>query len=108
MTYRSIRMAPWCLALALVHAAGPAQAQAVPAPSRGQLLYSTHCVECHTAQMHWRTLRQARDWDTLRAQVLRWQGTARLGWSDADIDEVTRHLNDTIYQYPMPQLKASR
>ena len=111
MTYRPIRAAFWCLALALAPTAGMAQAQSgqsVPVPSRGQLLYGIHCVECHTAQMHWRAQRQARDWGTLRAQVTRWQGTASLGWSAADIDEVTRHLNDTIYQYPMPQQKASR
>ena len=22
--------------------------------SRGELLYSTHCIACHTSQMHWR------------------------------------------------------
>ena len=52
--------------------------------------------------MHWRTLRQARDWDSLKAQVRRWQATANLGWTEADITEVARHLNDTIYQFPQP------
>jgi cytochrome c5 len=87
----------WC-ALA---AAGAAQAQA-PAPTRGELLYTTHCKLCHTEQMHWRTLNKARDWDSLRAQVRRWQGEARLQWSEDDINEVARHLNDTIYGFPRP------
>ena len=77
-----------------------------PTPTRGQMLYATHCIECHNSQMHWRARQQARDWSTLRAEVLRWQAAASLGWSDADIDEVTRHLNDTIYQFPQPQPRA--
>ena len=39
-------------------------------------------------------------------QVKRWQATAKLGWSDEDIADVTRHLNDTIYKFP--QVRASR
>ena len=94
------------LACALLIATA-AHAQA-PGASRGQLLYSNHCIECHTVQMHWRTLRLARDWDTLRAQVTRWQREARLNWSDADIDAVTRHLNESIYQFPQPQARLAR
>jgi hypothetical protein len=26
----------------------------------------------------------------------------QLQWSDSDIDEVARHLNDTIYRFPGP------
>jgi hypothetical protein len=50
--------------------------------------------------MHWRDKRLATDWDTLKAQVRRWQATARLGWSEAEIVDVARYLNDTIYRYP--------
>jgi mono/diheme cytochrome c family protein len=69
--------------------------------SRGSLLYNTHCISCHTTQMHWRADRQARDWDSLQFQVRRWQGNAGLQWSDADIIEVSRYLNETIYRYPL-------
>lgn len=92
--------------LAAAATLAPAQPERPPAPTRGQMLYSIHCIECHNAQMHWRTLQQARDWDTLRAQVRRWQAAATLGWSEADIDEVARHLNDTIYQFPQPRPQA--
>lgn len=89
------------LALVLFTAAmGAARAQTA---DRGQLLYSTHCIECHTVQMHWRSQRLARDWESLRAQVVRWQSTARLQWSEADIDAVSRHLNDTVYRFPRSQ-----
>ena len=70
------------------------------AQSRGQLLYSTHCIACHTTEMHWRDKKAATDWPSLRFQVRRWQGNAGLGWSEADILEVTRYLNESIYRYP--------
>lgn len=91
------------LAAAVLAATGaPAHARSEPgpAPSRGQLLYETHCIECHNAQMHWRALRQANDWESLRWQVRRWQETARLGWDESDIDEVAGYLNETIYRFP--------
>jgi mono/diheme cytochrome c family protein len=80
----------------------PAHAQLTPesVSSRGELLYSTHCIECHSRQMHWRAERKARDWDTLRVQVRRWQGAVSLRWSETDIDDVARYLNDTIYHFP--------
>ena len=76
--------------------------QVPPAQTRGGLLYNTHCVSCHTTQMHWRHNKQAIDWDSLKVQVRRWQGNAGLQWGDADIDEVSRYLNETIYRYPTP------
>ena len=70
------------------------------AQSRGELLYSTHCVTCHSSKMHWRDQRAATDWASLEFQVRRWQATAGLAWNDADIQAVTRYLNETIYRYP--------
>jgi mono/diheme cytochrome c family protein len=93
------------IACVVLLAAGTAAAQQ-PAPSRGKLLYETHCIACHTEQMHWRTLHQARDWDTLRAQVRRWQATAGLGWPDADIDAVAGYLNESIYGFPRPAVAS--
>jgi mono/diheme cytochrome c family protein len=78
----------------------PAGAQPEKPVTRGELLYTTHCVACHTTQMHWRDQRRATDWNSLKAQVRRWQATAQLGWSESDIAEVARHLNDTIYRFP--------
>ena len=69
------------------------------AESRGELLYATHCIACHTTQMHWRDQRVATDWSRLKAEVRRWQGTAALNWSEADIVEVARYLNESIYRF---------
>jgi mono/diheme cytochrome c family protein len=79
----------------------PAHAQA-QAPSRGELLYTTHCIACHDVQMHWREKKLATDWPTLLSQVQRWQGVAQLRWNQAEIEDVARYLNQTIYRYPEP------
>lgn len=94
------------LAFLLVLAGAEAVHAQDASSTRGQLLYANHCVECHTTQMHWREQRLARDWDSLKGQVRRFQGIARLQWSEEDIDAVARHLNETIYRFPQSQ--ASR
>jgi len=79
-----------------------AQTLSTTAPARGQLLYDTHCIECHNSQMHWRDKKLASDWVSLKAQVTHWQAVALLNWSEADIVEVTRHLNAAIYRFVPP------
>ena len=59
------------LALAAAALAGPAAAQ-----NRGELLYTTHCIACHSTQMHWRDQKLVTDWPSLKAQVRRWQAGA--------------------------------
>ncbi len=69
------------------------------AQSRGELLYTTHCIACHAAEMHWRDKRSASNWASLKVQVRRWQDAASLAWSDSDILDVSRYLNDSIYHF---------
>lgn len=92
------------LALALMLASAAAQAQSSPAGAgpvtRGQALYNTHCIACHTTQVHWRDARLATDWDSLKREVRRWQATNALAWSEADVVHVARHLNEAYYRYP--------
>lgn len=82
--------------------------QTASAQTRGELLYSTHCVACHSTQMHWRDKKQVLDWTSLRAQVRFWQAQAMLGWNDDDIGQVARYLNDTYYRMPPPAEVTSR
>jgi cytochrome c1 len=96
------------LLAALLGAALPASAQDAGQPARGRLLYETHCIACHNSQMHWRDQRLARDWPGLVAQVRDWQARATLFWGDADIVEVARHLNDTIYRFERPLAMLGR
>ncbi len=74
-------------------------APAAMGQSRGELLYTTHCISCHTTEMHWRDNRAARNWPALKAQVRRWQDAASLAWGDSDILDVSRYLNETIYHF---------
>ena len=85
---------------ALLAGTAAAQAQTTSPPARGQLLYENHCSTCHDQQIHWRQNKLARDWNSLHAQVQRWQANAKLGWSTQEIDQVARYLNDTIYRFP--------
>lgn len=67
--------------------------------TRGELLYSTHCIACHTSKMHWREQKLAADWNSLEAQVRRWQATIGLGWSKEEISDVAQYLNDAYYGF---------
>jgi mono/diheme cytochrome c family protein len=81
------------------------------APSRGELLYQTHCGACHGEKLHWRDARLATDWTSLTAQVRRWQEQAQLRWTEDDISAVARHLNAAYYHFsptPGPQASALR
>lgn len=84
----------------LIIAASTAQAQDATPRARGELLYSTFCVACHTTQMHWRDKKIARDLPGLREQVRRWQTNAGQNWEAADIEAVVNHLNRTYYKFP--------
>lgn len=75
-------------------------APAAQAQSRGELLYATHCIACHTTEVHWRDKKMATNWVSLTFQVRRWQDASGLGWSESDIQDVARYLNETIYHYP--------
>ncbi len=77
------------------------------AQSRGELLYTTHCISCHTTEMHWRDKRSASNWPALMAQVRRWQDAASLAWGDSDILEVSRYLNETIYHFEQTTASVS-
>jgi len=92
----------WIFAVLLVCLGNPAvaNAQTKRDTPRGELLYSTYCIACHSAEIHWRDKKIAKDWIGLKAQVRRWQGVAGLAWSDSDIVEVARYLNALHYHYP--------
>lgn len=81
------------------NAAEPSVSSPSPSPSRGELLYATHCISCHSKEMHWRDKRVANNWVGLKKQVRRWQDVTSLSWNESDITEVARYLNDTIYLF---------
>ena len=75
--------------------------------ARGELLYSTHCIACHSREVHWRQKKLATDWESLSAQVRRWAGNAGLGWSDDEIADVARYLNAVHYRFAAPSVTGS-
>ena len=90
------------LVAATLFAALPLHAQlpAAAATSRGELLYTTHCIACHTTRVHWRDRRMVIDYPGLVAQVARWQANTGLGWSSEEILDVARYLDATVYRLP--------
>jgi mono/diheme cytochrome c family protein len=68
--------------------------------ARGELLYSTYCIGCHTTQVHWRAKGLVTDWISLKGQVRRWYRNVGLGSEEDDIAAVARYLNDLFYHFP--------
>jgi mono/diheme cytochrome c family protein len=94
-----VALALMCAALAAASSVRGQPPGAVPS-SGGALLYETHCIACHSKEIHWRDRKLATDWTSLAAQVRRWQQNTGLQWSDDEIEQVTRYLNRTIYRFP--------
>ena len=94
------RRTTFAVALALTSATAAAAPPSRAEQDRGETLYTTYCIACHTTQVHWRDKHLARDWAGLKAQVTRWQTNIGLGWPEADIDAVARYLNGLYYRFP--------
>lgn len=89
-------------ACAIIALTSVAQPPSGASSSRGELLYATHCIACHTTQVHWRQGKLATDWASLKRQVRRWAVNAGLGWSDEEVADVARYLNATQYRFAIP------
>lgn len=70
---------------------------------RGEMLYSNHCIACHTEQVHWREQGLARDWGSLNYQVQRWARNTGLQWEPGDVNAVAEYLNRKYYNFPSDQ-----
>lgn len=79
----------------------PAHGEAQPLRqlSRGELLYSTHCIACHSTQVHWREKKLVTNWESLQSEVQRWHETLMLKWNKNDNKEVAQYLNTLYYHY---------
>ena len=82
-------------------------AQSTAPTSRGELLYNTHCIACHTKEMHWRERKLATDWASLEREVRRWAANAGLAWGNEDVVEVARYLNAMYYRFPVPSVTGA-
>jgi mono/diheme cytochrome c family protein len=93
-----------CVIAATQIAAG---AQPAAPSARGELLYATHCIACHSREIHWRQKKLATDWASLNVQVRRWAGNGGLGWSDEEIGDVAGYLNALHYRFATPSVTGS-
>jgi mono/diheme cytochrome c family protein len=69
---------------------------------RGQLLYETHCIACHTTQAHWRDKHIVQSWADLLYQVTRMQANVGQEWGTSEIIDVAAYLNELFYRMPCP------
>ncbi|MGC2165120.1 MAG: hypothetical protein WA632_03800 [Gallionella sp.] len=83
----------------MTNGSAASEAQALIVPQRGELLYSTHCVACHSSQIHWRDKIIAKDYQRLLIEVDRWQKLSKLGWNSEDTSSVARYINALHYHY---------
>lgn len=90
----------FALWLATLAASAQAEAPRTGDATRGELLYATHCMACHSDQVHWRDKKLVTNWGSLQSEVDRWQTLSGLRWSPQDIADVARYLNTTYYRYP--------
>jgi mono/diheme cytochrome c family protein len=97
------RKAMLAIALLVFASFAASAAQPIHEASRGELLYSTQCIACHSTQVHWRDKRIATDWTSLQLQVHRWQGVSGLQWSNEEIADVTGYLNSLHYHFVPPK-----
>jgi hypothetical protein len=75
--------------------------------AHGQLLYSTHCIACHSTQLHWREKKSVKNWLSLKAEVTKWQRESMLGWNEEDVADVANYLNIQYYHFPAPEVGRS-
>ena len=98
------------LLLLLLLAGAPATAAtpttpavAAPAePSRGELLYETHCQGCHESELHVRTDHRAQTSAAVHDWVQYWAERKALGWNNEDVIEVSDFLVRRYYRFPPP------
>ena len=69
---------------------------------RGRALYELRCGNCHSESVHGRKTRVAKDFNDVRAWVVRWTANLKLAWTQEEIDDVALYLNGAYYRYPCP------
>ena len=94
---------PLLLIAAIAAGGGFAYAQALTSPDTDEMALSPPLgARYQDAQLYWRELEQARDWDSLKAQLRNWHHAANPGWDEAQIEEVTRALNQAVFRFAEP------
>ena len=83
-------------------AAGLAFMSDAGAQSAAATMHDTYCIVCHSTEVYTRQTRLANDYESLRAQVDRWQSNVSLNWSNAEIDTMATWLAERYYGLDCP------
>jgi hypothetical protein len=67
--------------------------------SKGKTLVEENCVRCHASEVYTREDRRVSSLSGLQKQVQRCEQMLGLTWFDADILNVTAHLNHQYYKF---------
>ena len=103
MSNNASSKAVWLISVLLIIAVGLASGGALSADlDRGRTLHDTHCRMCHDSVAYKRDKKIADTYETVRAQVVRWETNSSLRWSEEDIDNVTAYVTKTYYKIPCP------
>ena len=65
-----------------------AYAQPMHDATRAELLRSTQCIACRSAEVHWRDQKPITDRTSPQAEVRRGHGLSWLGWGDDGVAEM--------------------
>jgi mono/diheme cytochrome c family protein len=68
-------------------------------PSRGQLLYENHCMQCHQSQLYIRDHRKAQSREELYRWVAHWASELKLNWRAEDVNDVAEYLEGRFYRF---------
>lgn len=82
---------------------GLAFASHARAQAQAKTMHDTYCIMCHSTEVYTRESRIARDYDSLREQVQRWQANIALNWSDTEIEMMTNWLAERYYGLSCPE-----
>jgi len=85
-----------------VAAAASAGTSDAAAAGLAQDAHDTYCIACHDTSVYTRENRLAGNYDAVRAQVDRWQGTIALNWGDEEIDRMAAWLAKRYYGISCP------
>lgn len=96
-----MRKAPLA-ALALAACLAASFAAAAANAGRGRALYENRCNGCHDESVHGRKARVATSFEAVRTWVRRWSDNLGLAWTDAEVTDVTVHLNERYYRFACP------
>lgn len=83
----------------LLLTAGSMPAPAAEGFDRARALYENHCRSCHESWAHTRDGRAVDSIDELRVRVASWSLHTSLGWTDEEINAVTRYLDRRFYRF---------